>query len=419
MTTAPARTSRRHRHDLAGGRLPGRRPRCSSARTPRATRPRSPSTTSGWAPTWCSVHRPELPGRDRRVTIGVDPVTEVFTLLKLGQVTGVVVNSLDRRPAARQLHHPALSPARRTRTNRAGDRRSRSTEPDADGNIFFQSPPTSLVTGRYRVEVLAAAARLRRRGRPAPRPASPRGAEIQMMFEIRPEDEDVIRLNPIEADPLPRAAPARVFVPSLRERHPPTSTSYPSKPRPDELDGHRSTCPAGPDEVATGPAHGQRGRRSRSRHVRVRPPRDPGSTLLGQCTLTVAADGYTHRQHHPDDDRSPRATARPAATSSSTSRSWPRPPSAARRSGSTPPRPPSTRTGPRRGVGVRVDGPVIIGFDESQRRSRRPAHAGHRLPGAHRERRERPVASRRSGVRTGHLRLRGPRTGSTPAGSRS
>ena len=102
-----------------------------------------------------SVTRTNYQRVDRRVTTGVIPVTEVFTLLKLGQVTGHVVNSLD---PSQQMTNYIITLFLRLNDGRyiqqgAPINVPANQQPDADGNILFQSPPTSLVTGVYRLEV--------------------------------------------------------------------------------------------------------------------------------------------------------------------------------------------------------------------------------------------------------------------------
>lgn len=152
---------------------------------------------------------------ERRVTVGLSEVRpQPFQLLRLGQVTGRVVDSI----TGEQLRNYQL---RIWRLNEDGSRASTIPEdtiivsggqaPDNDGNILWQSKPNSLTDGLYEVELFDAPPGYRVL---ADQVISDSASTAPMRFRILPTDEDSVRLNDIEADPYPMVQ-GRIFTPLL------------------------------------------------------------------------------------------------------------------------------------------------------------------------------------------------------------
>ena len=144
------------------------------------------------------VTRPGYRTALRRVTMGLNEKQLEIHMLQLGQVSGIMVSSAN---ASLQLKGYEL---KIYRLNSDGSRVTPELEritvlnsqpPDADGNILWESKPSSLIDGIYEIEVskapagYAVAPQILQDGAPA------------MRFIVAPTDEGTLRLKEIKADP--------------------------------------------------------------------------------------------------------------------------------------------------------------------------------------------------------------------------
>jgi hypothetical protein len=144
------------------------------------------------------VTRPGYRTALRRVTIGLSEKQVEIHMLQLGQVSGIMVSSAN---ASLQLKGYEL---KIYRLNSDGSRVTPELEritvlnsqaADADGNVLWESKPSSLIDGTYEIEVsqapagYAVAPQILQDGAPA------------MRFIVAPTDEGTIRLHEIKADP--------------------------------------------------------------------------------------------------------------------------------------------------------------------------------------------------------------------------
>ncbi|MEO6122127.1 MAG: carboxypeptidase-like regulatory domain-containing protein [Ilumatobacteraceae bacterium] len=144
----------------------------------------------------------------KRVTMGLSEKAETFNLLQLGQVTGRIVDAVSVASGGPfiQLNNYEIKIYRlRSDGSRDGVEIERIVVPgtavkDADGNILWQSRPTSLTDGKYELEVSVAPAGYTVTANQSLDPADP--AAI-MRFTVDPTDEGTIRLNDIRANPYP------------------------------------------------------------------------------------------------------------------------------------------------------------------------------------------------------------------------
>ncbi|HRE00286.1 MAG TPA: carboxypeptidase regulatory-like domain-containing protein, partial [Ilumatobacteraceae bacterium] len=148
--------------------------------------------------------------QSRRISMGLSARTETFVLLQKGQVSGRVVNAVRVR-AAGALGDPQLNnyEIKIYRLNLDGSRSLPELErivvpstatPDGDGNILFQSQPTSLTDGTYEVELSVRPVGFRRQ---PDQHIDPDDATSVMRFTIGDTDEGSLRLNDIRVDPYP------------------------------------------------------------------------------------------------------------------------------------------------------------------------------------------------------------------------
>ncbi len=149
------------------------------------------------------VTRPGFRTAIRRVTVGLSERQLEVHMLQLGQVSGVIVNALN---TTQQLKNYEIKIYRlRADGTRDGDALERITvlntqAPDADGNVLWESKPSSLTEGTYEVEVSL----------PPPgfrvNPQIVQDGSPLMRFVVSPTDEGTIRLKDLKVDTFPGLA---------------------------------------------------------------------------------------------------------------------------------------------------------------------------------------------------------------------
>jgi hypothetical protein len=234
------------------------------------------------------VNRPIYRTATQRVSVGLGEVRLTFQLLKLGQVSGRIVDSL---LPAKQLTDYEVT-LFRVNPDNSEDRVQAivvapNAAPNADGEILWESTPNSLTTGTYRVAVTRA----------------PPGYAVvndqildntlpitspRMRFQIRPDNEAPVRVNDIAADPFPELT-GHVYVPTLAD---PANNQVTFGP----IDADMTvtlTCPGGltanvpatlTDEIGNSPGIDT---------YTFDPVTIQQQNLLGICVITVTAAGFS------------------------------------------------------------------------------------------------------------------------------
>jgi hypothetical protein len=234
------------------------------------------------------VSRPIYRTATQRVSVGLGEVRLNFQLLKLGQVSGRIVDSLT---PARQLTDYEVT-LFRVNPDGTEDRVQSvvvvpNAAPNADGDILWESTPNSLTTGTYRIAVTRAPPgyavvndQILDNTLPA---TSPR-----MRFQIRPDDEAPVRVNDILADPFPQLS-GHVYVPTLAD---PANNGVTFGP----IDAPMTvtlTCPGGLTADVPATLSDELGNSPAVDTYTFDPVTIQQQNLLGLCVITVTAPGFT------------------------------------------------------------------------------------------------------------------------------
>lgn len=234
------------------------------------------------------VTRPQFRTATRRVTVGLGEVTTEFRLLKLGQVSGRVIDALDPTD---QLTGYEIKIYRLTSGGaRTGDALERivvpaGATPNADGDILWESSPNSLTDGLYEVEVTDSPPGYLVRGDQLLDTDLPGST---MRFTIGANDENAIRLNDIQADPYPVVS-GNLLVPLDGTLADPLQFA--------PLDADASvtmTCHPTPSTTTTGTAvlTDVNPAVAGKDHYEFDAIAIEQAQLLGPCTITVASTGF-------------------------------------------------------------------------------------------------------------------------------
>lgn len=288
---------------------------------------------------------------ERRVSVGLGRRVEVIPLYKLGQASGRMVDSFDTTVQLTDYDIQIM------RINPDGSEAPvfsvpvpPGKAPDSEGNILWETPVESLTSGQYRVTVAKPPPGYRviedqilQAGQPA------------MQFAISPTDDDPIRLNDILADRLPEVEGA-VSVPQLNP--PPDPVTFVAIDSPELAvtltcpgeNGVSNTIPAELRDMVPGP---------NPDFFYFAPVRLQLADMSGNCELTVSAGAAYTPITIPVSVEAQRgargrvvrniALVRPEDVSGLTY--W-------LDEGVAP-----AVVVPAVGVGVRTQGPVIVGFD--------------------------------------------------------
>lgn len=154
------------------------------------------------------VHHDNYRDVSKPLQMGLGEVDKEFSLLRLGQVSGRIIDASDSRPVAAQLGlKNYIIKIYRLKSDGSRDGAAvetipvtNSTPTDNAGYFSWQSTPSSLIDGTYEVEVATP---------PSGYSVSPQILDphttnpAPMRFTILSTDENVLMLNPIKADPFP------------------------------------------------------------------------------------------------------------------------------------------------------------------------------------------------------------------------
>ncbi len=232
------------------------------------------------------VSRPNYRTVTKRITVGLDPITKSFQLIKLGQVTGALIDAFNK---SRQLDGYSLRIfALDAKGNRDGDALpdppvvvDRAT-PNLEGKILWQSPPNALPAGTYELDVVKPPAGYLVRNTQIIDPITI-GAK-PMQFTISPTDEDTIRLNDLLAVPYPTLK-GRLLVPLTSNGD---TVSY--KPL-DATVAVTLSCPSGDSNVPAELVDTNTGVPGLDSYVFSRASIETHK-LLGACTIKITSASF-------------------------------------------------------------------------------------------------------------------------------
>ena len=191
------------------------------------------------------VTRPRYREGFQRVSVGLGPQSVVVPLFLLGQASGRVIDSLTRDQLTNyEVTIVRLNPdATETVVQRVVVPANAQPNP-LTGEIRWETTPNSLTTGIYRVDVTDPPPGYRVLGDQVIDADNPNAPVMQ--FEIKPTDEDPLKLNDIEADPYPTLK-GKIFKPLLTN---PTTNEVSFVPIDDNALAVTLSCPGAPNVVA-------------------------------------------------------------------------------------------------------------------------------------------------------------------------
>jgi hypothetical protein len=219
------------------------------------------------------------PAPPRLVSIGLSEQRVEVQLLKLGQASGRVVDSLTKLPLTdyfvtlfRQPENPGDAPVFTLAANSSG---------------LWQTPPDSLIPGTYRIEISDAASPsgyLVRNDQLLDQDVVGEGDARLMRFVLPEDNDEPITVADIEADPYPKIT-GRIYRPTLTD----ADVGY----RPVDRNDLAVTmsCPGGIPTAATlSDAAGVRGASPPLfDSFTITPAQIDSANLVGDCTLGVSA----------------------------------------------------------------------------------------------------------------------------------
>ncbi len=228
-----------------------------------------------------------------RVSIGLGEEVVEFRLLKLGQVSGRLVDSL----TGEQLDNYEITISRLNPDGSETPIQRRpvvdGAAPNEEGEILWESEASSLTTGTYKVAVSDTPPGYRVVNDQVLDATLPEGQPRTMLFVIRPDNEAPLRLADIEADPLPTLS-GRVYVPGPRaERLDATCQLGPLCPIDSAMTVTLACADsdAGPVPAVLSDEIGDMGTAAFDT-FRFSPSLLDEHGLLGACTLAVTSGGY-------------------------------------------------------------------------------------------------------------------------------